>query len=638
MYLRLIRPLRGSWAVAFRSILAALAFGLPWAGFAAPVISTNIIPATRLTTWTPGVNVGIPGGIPTYRTHLIDVTQAPYNADSTGMSNASAAIQAAITAAKSNDVVYLPAGTYRLNSTINISKSGVTVRGAGPETILMPYGNAGAFCVGIGAAWNYPSSGNTISGGFVRGAGSVTVANTSGFVVGDLARITFNNDATIPVVSDYGYNYLQKQTVRITAKTATTVSFYPPFYGDYPGVTSGVIYDSRFVASKNGIENLTINSTNSTFTFAIQLQQCYACWVQGVNISYPANYDIFLVDSVQCEIRHCVLGPLNHGGSNGAGLLHNSSSGSLVEDNAFDGAFPQLELNAGSSGNVFSYNFATNAVGGQSFDVNHGPHNRYNLFEGNMIPNVQCDGYFGGASEDTFYRNWFYSQQTAVSRAQWTFSLNRFTRNYSIVGNVLGNPWYATNSDGISTGNPNMGNGSYTGYGPPWVSAVRAAPPGATVKQTGSLVTSSVPFFISSDVGGMVTLSNSLTMWIDGVSNSTLAHVTSSGAYTNMGFCWAPGPAGYQELDTNVVASMIRKGNWDYATKGVPAAESVGTDVLPISLIYAAAPLWWPIGKPWPLFGPEQGNPVGAVPSQDWYATFLSRLTPPDKVWVSGGP
>ena len=38
--------------------------------------------------WKPGVTVGVPGGIPTDRKHLIDVTTAPYNADNSGATDA----------------------------------------------------------------------------------------------------------------------------------------------------------------------------------------------------------------------------------------------------------------------------------------------------------------------------------------------------------------------------------------------------------------------------------------------------------------------------------------------------------------------------------------------------------------------
>jgi hypothetical protein len=40
--------------------------------------AAELIPLDRRADWTPGVTVGVPGGIPADRTHLIDVTKAPY--------------------------------------------------------------------------------------------------------------------------------------------------------------------------------------------------------------------------------------------------------------------------------------------------------------------------------------------------------------------------------------------------------------------------------------------------------------------------------------------------------------------------------------------------------------------------------
>src|SRR5205823_2784403 len=155
------------------------------------------------------------------------------------------------------------------------------------------------------------------------------------------------------------------------------------------------------------------------------------------------NYGFFLYDSARCEIRHCFADQRKVQGTNGAGLLCNTCSGCLVEDNIFYRFFPLMEINQGSSGNVFAYNFCYDSdVGGAmgaGIDSNHGPHNSYNLYEGNMGPTLQADGYFGSVSRDTVFRNWFHGTSPTIARGP-TISLNRFTREYSLVGNVIGAP------------------------------------------------------------------------------------------------------------------------------------------------------------------------------------------------------
>ncbi len=108
-----------------------------------------------------------------------------------------------------------------------------------------------------------------------------------------------------------------------------------------------------------------------------------------------------------------------------------------------------MEINFGSCGNVFAYNFCYDSssygVVGCSIDSNHGPHSSYNLYEGNIAPNIQSDGYFGSASDDTVFRNWFFGTAPGVTTvvngstvlaAREPVLLQRFTRNYNVIGNA----------------------------------------------------------------------------------------------------------------------------------------------------------------------------------------------------------
>ena len=85
---------------------------------------------------------------------------------------------------------------------------------------------------------------------------------------------------------------------------------------------------------------------------------------------------------------------------------------------------------------MFGYNFAFNSTplnGLFSIDTNHGPHNSHNLYEGNVANNIIADGYFGSVANDTIFRNWLHRFD------HWyTINLKRLTRNYSVIGNVLG--------------------------------------------------------------------------------------------------------------------------------------------------------------------------------------------------------
>ncbi len=585
----------------------------------------ELIPADRLVDWTPGVTVGVPGGIRTDRTRVIDVTTAPYHADRTGTTDATAAIQAAINAATAGDVVYLPAGTYLCNGSLSTGyKSEISVRGAGDSTILVSKANSTFIQIGGGSDynWSWPPTGHVVTGGLAKGSKQITVADGSLYQVGQLLQLGMENNPATPVISVFGYQGMQRQMTRITGKSGNTLSIFPALYGDY-SATRTVAKVAQFQANFTGLEHLVIDMSQSKATFAVWIQQAYGCWVKDVRIKKSANYHIFLNDSLQCEIRRCYLDQLNHTGSNGAGLLCNTVSGCLIEDNIIYKAFPLIEVNHGSCGNVFAYNFLEDSSPGVAIDSNHGPHNAYNLYEGNVSPNLQSDGYFGSASHDTLFRNWFHG--VLNGSFGWTVSLNRFTRHYSIVGNIFHQEGYSLSGDGISMGNPNMGNGSYTGTAPPWTDGIR--PGTGTLTQNGQNVSTTEPIFKSSDVGWFIlTPATSLISWITAYRDPQNVTVNYSQNVSAVAYVVSPGPAGYQGLDTGVAATTLRKGNYYYASRSVPAAEALGAEALPASLFRSSKPAFFGT-LAWPPFDPANPAPKpDAIPAGLRYATGVDPL------------
>src|SRR5216110_2454958 len=92
----------------------------------------DIIPSNRRINWDPG----IPGGIPNRTTIFANVRNAPYSAVGDDVHDDTSAIQSALNACPANQVVYIPAGTYRVSSVLRIPGS-ITVRGDGPgKTII----------------------------------------------------------------------------------------------------------------------------------------------------------------------------------------------------------------------------------------------------------------------------------------------------------------------------------------------------------------------------------------------------------------------------------------------------------------------------------------------------------------------
>lgn len=533
---------------------------------AAPILGVTlhaeILPSSRLIDWTPGVAVGVTGGVTQHvsgRTRLIDVTQAPYNADKTGATNASPAINAAIKAAQINEVVYLPAGRYRVDSEITLKHS-ITLRGAGPDkTTIVPNGGFDVIKLSHYSLPLWVQDQNpVVSSPVTKGTTTFTVSNTADFTVGWIAQVTHaassdQYDDTIevsPWSNEGGHGWLRRQKVKVVAKTATTVTVSPGVYGDLPRqVRLGhAQYYSAFV----GVEDLMLDMDNTECKAGITFGGLMNSWIKNVKVRGSKNYNVIISDCYQCELRDSHVDELNHVGSSGSGLLMVNSTATLIENNIFTSENSCIQVDHGCAGNVFGYNFVNNTIGSIAINANHGPHNSFNLYEGNISTTFIADGFHGSASHDSLYRNWI----TTINTGGWGIALKRFTRNYSMVGNIIGAPGHAMAFDGVSLGQPNMGNSSYTGEAAPWAD------------------------------------------W---------------GKY--------PGPHGYQELDRGVAASLLRKENYYQYHKGIPAAESLGTTSLPASMYYTAKPTWFG-DRTWPAVDPRNPAPTfESIPAGYRYVT-----------------
>jgi hypothetical protein len=570
--------------------LSAAALVASWVSWVAVSMAAEIIPAERKADWRPGVTVGVPGGIPTNRTHLIDVTKPPYHADHTGAADAQPAIMQAIGKAAENDVVFLPAGKYRLDKTIHIgSKSHITLRGAGPErTFLVPHASCNcALTIGVGGAdWWYENRLKlNISGNPTRKATVLTIGDTQPLAaypkggIGQICQVSLKNDPRLPVVACANFDYLRRQECRLVEKTLTTVTISPGLLFDLPDALSPRLAPAGPCAEFVGVEDLTVDGSNANAQMGLGLTAGYGCWFENVTVLNIKNYHLSIADSLQCEVRHCYLAKRKGAGSNGAGILVGTCSFCLFEDNVLVEQFPHIEVN-GSSSNVFGYNFCHDSsvfgLLGCSVDSNHGAHCSFNLYEGNVSPKFQCDGYHGSASHDTVFRNWFHGTDDKVDQFWICVNLNRFTRDYTLVGNVLGrrgHSWlYEVEDVGFgydkhfiySFGFPGMGNG--------WSNGKTAQP-------------------------------SQGKYWADW--DRMLASPRGKG----------PGPNGFQERDLDVRATTILRGNYNYKDNAVPESESLGGIALPKSLYLADKPAWFG-NLAWPPFGPDTDFEKNKIPAQ----------------------
>ncbi len=548
------------------------------------IVFGTIIPDDRLATWQG--NVGVPGGIPS-RTTIYKNIVTDLGADPTGVVDAGPIITAAITSCPAGQVVFMPAGTFKIATPIYPSaKSNFTLRGAGQgQTILHVTTNTvPIYSNGVSQNPPYPPA-VQITSGATKGSNVVTVSDTTNFIVDRLLCIQPETPVWAHNLGGFpDTNRNLGGMFKVRSKTSTTVTFDPPCPFDFSGMNPQAVPVPATIIQGVGYESFTIELADSTASWAIQLAHAWGSWIYDVEIAHAYGRETYSFNDVRCEYRHNYIHGARASGSNHEGLDFATSSWNLVEDNLFDnGGAPPIMLNdAGAQcmGNVIAYNYFINTTSGyRDIGINHGAHPMLNLVEGNNAATYNDDGYFGSSSHNTLFRNSFSSQ----------ILLKHFSNYYNIVGNVLGvtplpgftrvyetetsDYWNSNLFPVYELGFPNVGNSHHDGtfLGP-------ATPPDYSA------------------------LPNLLTS------------------------C--------QQLDRNVKGTIIRHGNYDYANNAVVWDASIPDHTIPASLYLTVRPSWWD-SSPWPPIGSDLSPMVGTIPAQCRYTNCTTSSPTPSPTATS---
>jgi hypothetical protein len=459
-----------------------------------------------------------------------------------------------------------------------------------------------------------------------KGATSFTLASTTGITTGKMIHIAHDNyntaaDAIVadgPLVIGVGGSAspFRRHTAIVTNVVGNVVSFSPainwdlemsknPRVSPYPGYSTGIGFEGFAVYPATG---------NTNGAARVVLDQTLNSWLYDVEVQISPNYMVEVKASVNPELRKLWFGQRQGAGTNGAGLLTGDITGMLIEDTVSVNTFPLIELNSSTNYSAFAYNFGIGSV----WNINHGPHNSFNLYEGNVGEYMQSDGYFGSASNETFYRNWL--RGTSSGGTGWIV-LNRFYRYANIAKNVQGQPGLANGN--YSFGNPNMGNGSYTTsidttLGQVWTELSPGIIGTVQTKVSNSIVEVYMEgggspsvlndenwpwalYWEGGSRGGarLVNMPPNGTMWRfeDGPNAGGTAY-PEAGTTIRM----YPGSIGYQQQDLAVGTTALVYGNRLASSAG---GSSISTAIpegaaTPASFMYSSRPPWLSMDYAWP--------------------------------------
>lgn len=622
-------------------------------------------PSANQGAWLPGTNVGVLGGIEQYIAggvndrattgNVINVVTA-HSADNTGTADVKSAVEAAISAASSGDVIYFPAGIYLFAAgwiQIPLAKSNITFRGAGVGmTTFHISTTAGVFI--------WPDVGyiandvKTVTGTKTKGTSTLSVSSNSGFTTANqFAWVGYENEndntriqaGDAPVWSSKGYPWSRTMTARVTGTTSTTISIDPPLPADATNLQLRIHtygYPTyKFVGW--GFEDFSVTFDPTDHTSQVfNVVTAQDTWFYNIHFEDWARTSnngscINISKSYRVQVQKCRFDAESGSSSDGA-IQTVANSSCLIVDNIFTGPWGFNTYDSGNSVNcVIAYNFASD----QTISGFHNAHPSLNLIEGNAAGNHHSDGYHGSSSHNTLYRNRFVGENSVI--------LNRFKRNYVLAGNLFGKDGVTTGA--VSWGNPNMGNGDANGFaGPTGLSdqvgqldyKQNGGTPNTYTIQSGDVFEGD--FWADWEVTGTLTTRTSNTVgvftvsggnWVAGVVatasgqlypavwwssktgamfDGTVTNVSGNQVTISWGSGTLPdqgtavqmymGNAGWQERDLDVKASSTVVENYWALSSGTGSLQDGTADTLPASLAYAAKPAWFG-NLTWPPYDPN---------------------------------
>jgi hypothetical protein len=420
----------------------------------------QIIPADRRIDWS---YAGIPSGIPE-RTIICEIINSALYGN--GTTDATEVIQTALENCPDGQVVYLPPGVYILGDTIHLDDF-ATLRGAGPGITLLKH--AGGYLRSMvdmrgSIYWQIAGLHKTVD--IIEASKDsqvITLASTAGITPGDILLLNQLNDGVIvdPVGVEGKCTYcgyengdrVLGQLVEVTTVAGNQVYLNVPLHWTYDTGLDPWAYqvDADAMIRQAGLEDLTLTQETPDVEFMIEMDGAQYSWIMNVEIENVQRRGMWVIDSLQNEIRECYVhtGIDGYGRDRGYGILLDlHSSNNLVEDNilsTIDGG--GVMTAGGASGNVISYNYFHEILFDDPWwliaspSISHAPHPKMNLWEGNIAYKAEADIIHGSSSHNTIFRSQSkgWQSETITTRNN---AIEIAAKNYSmnIVGCVLGTP------------------------------------------------------------------------------------------------------------------------------------------------------------------------------------------------------
>jgi hypothetical protein len=458
---------------------------------------SGILDPTRAIDWS---STGVSGGIPTNRTQC-GSTIAAYT-------GTAVAINSALATCGANQYVLLGPGTFNLSTGIDFADhSNITLRGSGPDsTFLIFTGDAG--CAGLQSSICLENADNAYplntlghsanwTGGYAQGSTSITIDfKDSSLQVGSVLMLGqcntgYSGNATTTgggcsngSSSDNGQIFMcddggvcsteggegitqneraQGQAVVVTSISGSgpyTIGINPGIYmPNYAAASSPGAWWMGDVIHNDGVESLSLDSTNSGGNYGIAIFDARDIWIKNVRSLRPNRSHVRTEDVARLTVRDSYLYGTQNASSESYGFELDLASDVLVENNIVHHVTAPLVNGKQTSGVVYGYNFTINDFYTpspqwmQASSYFHAAGLNYILYEGNDAASAETDIIHGTGHFLTGFRNRWHGWEPCADTPGCTGSktlateavvLWAFNRYFNFVGNVLGTSAYHT--------------------------------------------------------------------------------------------------------------------------------------------------------------------------------------------------
>jgi hypothetical protein len=574
-----------------------------------------VFPPDRQTPWNPGLRAvgGIPQDRPTFRVLY------PSGGDDVPQ------INAAIQACPFGQAVDLAAGDFHFmanGATINIFKSGVTLRGAvdadgRPATrfIVDPGHWFTPIVLGAGQAdENSLRQPNDLTADASLNTYRVTVANNPGYAVGELVTINELSDGAL-FLDDSPWGPRPRnmfcrndrfigqvdEIQSISGSGPYTLTFTAPLHSNFRTSRGAQVWrqasgpsDSAVMANPvhdSGVENIHVVSSPGNGAFL--MDSVKYCWFKNIEASDWGGQAVTMMRTFRCEYRDSYIHNTRHPDPGGGGYIlavdwH--SADNLIENNIHWAANKLMVMRSAGGGNVVGYNYMEDGFGAAyptiqetGINASHYVGTHMELFEGNQSFNFAGDTVWGNALTITVFRNYM----TGLRR----------------------------NVPGVTNGDVGVGNMYPAPYSPVDFQHDSGA------REMASIGAGHDYYTFVGNVLGYPGMPAGVRPWIY---ESSDPHRRDTPAVWNIGY---GGPDdGQRSRDT--YARTIRHGNWNYGSpvNGLVWDPANPDHDIPSSLYLAQAPAFFD-GYTWPWVDPMTGTTY-ALPAEARFDAIIGGVTP----------